>query len=258
MSPPEGLTCKSNMVSVPVDPHIKLEKGECSADKNIPYREAVGSLMHLAIVSRPDIMFAVSLVSRFLNCYNESHWNAVKKIFKYLKETKNYGLCYLSSTNHEILGYCDADYANDVDTRRSIRGYVFIKNGAAVTWSSQRQQTVALSTTEAEFMAACAATKEAIWIKQLLSDIGEYKQQTLCLNLDNQSAISVIRNANFHKRCKHIDIKYHFVKEKYYDKVIDLKYVCSSNQYADIFTKALSRDKFRLLREKIGLVTLNT
>ncbi|KAI8436415.1 hypothetical protein MSG28_010011 [Choristoneura fumiferana] len=241
-------------VSVPVDPHVKLQKGEGEPEKNIPYREAVGSLMHLATVSRPEIMFAVSLVSRFLTCYNKSHWNAILKIFKYLIETKEYGLYYSQSSQPaEVTGYSDADYANDLDTRRSVTGYVFIKNGAAVTWSSQRQQTVALSTTEAEFMAACAATKEAMWIRQLLCDIGDYKQDTMCLHLDNQSAISVIKNVNFHKRCKHIDIKYHFVKEKFHQKIIDLKAVSSENQFADIFTKALSKDKFQFLRSKLGM-----
>ncbi|XP_072934839.1 uncharacterized protein [Epargyreus clarus] len=146
-----------------VHPHVKLEKGNGEPEKNIPYREAVGSLMHLDIVSRPDIMFAVNLVSRYLNWFNQTHWNAVKKIFKYLNDTKGYGLCYTHTPlTTEIIGYSDADFANDLDTRRSVTGYVFIKNGAAVTWSSQRQQTVVLSTTEAEFMAACAATKEAI------------------------------------------------------------------------------------------------
>lgn len=249
----------ANINSVPAEPHVKLQKVDGEPEKNIPYREAVGSLMHLAIVSRPDIMFAVSLVSRFLNCYSQNHWNAVKRIFKYLKDSKDHGLCYShSSQPSEVTGYSDADYANDPDTRRSVTGYVFLKNGAAVTWSSQRQQTVALSTTEAEFMAACAATKEAIWIKQLLSDIGEYRQDTMCLHLDNQSAISVIKNVNFHKRCKHIEIKYHFIKEKYYQKTIDLKFVGSSYQYADILTKPLSKDRFQFLRTKLGMCSYSS
>lgn len=201
----EHLLNKFNMTdanpnSVPADPHVKLEKCEAPPEKNILYREAVGSLMHTAIVSRPDIMYAVSLVSRFLNNYNNDHWNAVKKIFKYLNATKNFGLCYKQTEKNELIGYSDADYANDVETRRSVTGYVFILNGAAVTWCSQRQQSVALSTTEAEFMAACAATKEAMWLKQLLSDVGEFKQNSVCINIDNQSTISVIKNTDFHKR----------------------------------------------------------
>lgn len=113
---------------------------------------------------------------------------------------------------------------------------MFIKNGAAITWATQRQQSVALSTTEAEFMAACSATKEAIWLKRLLMDIGEFKQDSVCLNIDNQSAICLIKNVDYHKRCKHIDIKYNFVKDKYVEKQIDLNYVCTKEQYADVFT----------------------
>ncbi|KPJ19636.1 Retrovirus-related Pol polyprotein from transposon TNT 1-94 [Papilio machaon] len=249
----------ANPNSIPSDPHIKLQKGDAVPARNLPYREAVGSLIHLATVSRPDIAYAVSVVSQFLHNYNESHWNAVKKIFKYLKGTIEFGLCYQSKPQStELIGYSDADYANDIETRRSMTGYVFIKNGAAVTWSSQRQQSVALSTTEAEFMAACAATKEIMWLKQLLCDIGQYKQVSVCLNIDNQSAINVIKNSEFHKRCKHIDIKYNFIKEKYQQNVISLNYVNSVEQFADIFTKSLPRERFKLLRSNIGMLSLNT
>ncbi|GBP67396.1 Retrovirus-related Pol polyprotein from transposon TNT 1-94 [Eumeta japonica] len=157
MTPPEGLDCKPNMVcklikslyglkqapSIPADPHVKLQKADDKPKKDHPYQEAVGSLIHAAIVSKPDIMFAVSQ-----------------------------GLNYMSeSESTDLIGYSDADFANDIETRRSITGYVFLKSGAAVTWSTQRQQTVTLSTTESEFMAVCAATKEAIWLRQLLCDI---------------------------------------------------------------------------------------
>lgn len=253
-----NMSC-ANPNSIPADPHVKLQKTEAVPVKNLPYREAVGSLIHLATVSRPDIMYAVSMVSQFLHCYNDSHWNAVKKILKYLAGTIEFGLCYQSKPQTtDLIGYSDADYANDLTSRRSMTGYVFMKNGAAVTWSSQRQQSVALSTTEAEFMAACAATKETIWLKQLLCDVGEYKQSSVCLNIDNQSAINVIKNSEFHKRCKHIDIKYNFVKEKYYEKIISLKYVNTDHQFADMFTKALCRDRFKLLRSNIGMLNLNT
>lgn len=253
----ERLLCRFNMQNancnnVPVDPHTTLEKATEAPDKTIPYREAVGSLMHLAVVSRPDIMYGVSLVSRYLNCYDQTHWNVVKKILRYLKGTKDYGLCYTPSKSN-LVGYSDADYAKDTSTRRSLTGYVFMKNGAAVTWATQRQQSVALSTTEAEFMAACSATKEAIWLKGLLMDINEFNQNSICLNIDNQSAICLIKNVDYHKRCKHIDIRYNFIKEKYSEKQIDLKYVNTKEQYADIFTKALPKEQFQYLRNKIGV-----
>lgn len=249
--------CHAKNNNIPVDPHTILEQSSTVPDKTIQYREAVGSLMHLAIVSRPDIMFGVSLVSRYLNCYDHTHWNVVKKIMKYLKETKNYGLQYTASQSNELQAYSDADYAKDICTRKSMTGYVFIKNGAAVTWATQRQQSVALSTTEAEFMAACSATKEAIWLKTLLRDIGAFSQGSVCLNIDNQSAICLIKNVDYHKRCKHIDVKYNFIKEKFMEKQIDVNYVCTKEQYADLFTKALPRVRFQFLRNKIGVIKLN-
>lgn len=257
----EKIICKFNMSnangnSIPVDVNTKLEKNKAELNKKIPYREAVGSLMHLAIVSRPDIMYGVSLVSRYLDSYDDSHWKAVKRIIKYLKETKDHGLYFTHKQPNIVESYSDADYANDTETRRSMTGYVFIKNGAAITWASQRQQSIALSTTEAEFMAACSATKEAIWLKQLLLDIDEYNQLSLSLNIDNQSAISVIKNENYHKRCKHIDIKYKFVKEKYEEKLIDLKYINTNEQCADILTKPLCKTKFQYLRTKLGICKL--
>lgn len=254
----EKLLAKFNMsnangCSIPIDPHTSLIKKKVVPEEKIPYREAVGSLMHLAIVSRPDIMYGVSLISRYLDCYDNTHWAVVKKILKYLKETKEFGIHYSSTSNNIVEGYSDSDYASDTETRRSTSGYVFIKNGAAVTWASQRQQSIALSTTEAEFMAACSATKEALWIKRLLLDISAYNQDAICLNVDNQSAISVIKNVDFHKRCKHIDVKYKFVKEKFQENEIDLNYLCTNEQCADIFTKPLPRVRFQYLRDKIGV-----
>ncbi|KAL0811975.1 hypothetical protein ABMA28_009373 [Loxostege sticticalis] len=161
--------CDANPISIPADPHVTLEKSsEPETDKAVPFREAVGSLMYVAVVTRPDVMYALCTASRFLNSFNQTHWNAVKRVFKYLKETKRFGLCYRSNENSTIEGFSDADYANDPVTRRSTTGYVFMRNGGAVTWCSQRQPTVALSTTEAEFIAACCATKEALWIRQLM------------------------------------------------------------------------------------------
>ncbi|GBP23670.1 Retrovirus-related Pol polyprotein from transposon TNT 1-94 [Eumeta japonica] len=175
MNPPEGIesppnfVCKLNRslygLKQAPRPHTKLEKKNIVSEVKIPYKEAVGSLMHLAIVSRPDIMFGVSLVSRYLNCYDSTHWAVVKKILKYLKETKEMGILYSKVKNNTVEGYSDSDYAADSDTRRSTTGYVFTKNAAAITWATQRQQSIALSTTEAEFMAACSAAKEALWIK---------------------------------------------------------------------------------------------
>lgn len=241
--------------TIPADPHVYLTK--CTNDKeenDFPYREAVGSLMFLAIVSRPDIMYAVGNVSRYLIKHNVEHWNAVKKIIKYVSNTRDFGICYKRNKDTSgLVGFSDADFAGDVNTRRSTTGYVFKYNGSPITWCSQRQQTVSLSTTEAEYIAASAATKEAIWLRYLLKDIIEEVGEPTVLSVDNQSAIRLIRNPEFHKRTKHIDIRYHFVREKYVNGEIKLEYVPSEEQLADIFTKPLARDRFETIRYKIGV-----
>lgn len=144
------------------------------------------------------------------------HWHAVKNIFRYLRNTANMGILYNGSTDSTYLeGYADADYAGDLETRRSTSGYIFTMMNGAVTWESLQQKTVSLSTTEAEYIATCESVKEALWIKQLLKDIEYPCADPIVINLDNQSAIKLIKNPEFHKRSKHIDIRYHFVREKY-------------------------------------------
>lgn len=157
-------------VFIPADPHAILGpvKENESEIPNVPYRDAVGSLMFLAIVSRPDIAFAVNVLSRFLNKHDQSHWNTAKRVFKYLIGTAELGIMYKSDGNDFILeGYSDADFTGDVETRRSTTGYMFILANGLVTWASQRQKSVTLNTTEAEYVAAAAAAKEAIWLGSL-------------------------------------------------------------------------------------------
>lgn len=188
---------EANSVKTPIDSHTFLENPITYENCNAPYREAVGSLVFLSTVSRPDIAFAVSVVS--LNNYNNTHWNAVKRIFRYIKGTKNLGIFFSNKNNSELTGYSDADYAGDQETRRSTSGYVFTLNGGCVTWSPKRQTSVSLSTTEAEFIAASEATKEAIWLRKLLLDIGHQCVGSTILYVDNQSAIKLSRNPEFHQ-----------------------------------------------------------
>lgn len=165
-------------------------------------------------------------------------------MLRYLKETRDFGILYSKDyENTTLIGYSDADYANDRETRRSTTGYVFLICGGPVTWACQRQKSVSLSTTEAEYVAASNATREAVWLRQLLLEVGkEVNATTLCV--DNQSAIKLIKNPVFHKKSKHIDVSYHFVREKYEDNVINVKYVHTTEQLADIYTKALPKATF--------------
>lgn len=239
--------------SVPADPSTVLSKQSIPINEKVPYREAIGSLIFLAITTRPDIMFAVSLVSRFQENPGQSHWNAVKRIFKYLKQTQDLGITYSSDPNDfNLIGFSDSDYAGDVDCRKSTSGYIFKIAGGAVSWASRLQSTVSTSTTEAEYVAASAAVKEAIWLKQLLCDINMFqsvcKSESVPLFIDNQSAIKLIKNPVLHKRTKHIDICFHFVREKYENKEISVSYVATENQLADIFTKPLPKQRFEKCR----------
>ena len=243
---------------VPADPHVTLlpaDEGD-TKECNVPYRESVGSLTFLAMVSRPDIAFAVNALSRFLANHDLNHWRAVKRVFAYLSKTTQLGLMYRRSENEcDLVGFCDADFASVIETRRSTSGYVFCMAGGPVTWSSQRQRLVTLSTTESEYAAAATAAKEAIWIRKLLSDI-EYRCETgTLLYVDNQSAIKLAKNPEFHKRTKHIDIRYHYLREKYQSGEINIQYVPSEVQKADILTKPLARDRFTSLRDSLGLVS---
>jgi len=180
-------------------------------------------------------------------------------VFRYLKGTIDMGILYDGSVKNACLqGYSDADYAGDLDTRRSTSGYLFLLANGAVTWGSSRQRTVSLSTTEAEYIAACESVKEGIWLTQLMNDIGYERLDPLTINIDNQSAIKLIKNPEFHKRSKHIDIRYHFIREKFMSGLINVEYVASKDQIADILTKILSKELFRNLRTRMGICEKGT
>ena len=246
------------VLKVPADPNEKLVKpvdGTVS-DPKIPFRELVGSLMFAACVSRPDIAYAVNMISKYLSCYSNEHWLAAKRILRYVKETVDYGILYDGSNELPLTGYSDSDFAGDRDDRRSTTGYVYVLAGGAVSWTSQRQRIVALSTTEAEYIAASQATKEAIWLRRLLFDLGFDSDGPTELSVDNQGAIKLTKNDEFHKRTKHIDVRYHFVREKVANEDISISYVPSKENLADIFTKALPRDYFASLRTKLNVVNI--
>lgn len=250
----------ANAVAVPADPEVRLEKTrDCDTLIRFPFREAVGSLLFLATVSRPDISFATSAVSKYLNNFNESHCKAVKRIFKYLNGTRCYGLMYESEKNGlGFFSYSDSDYAGDTDTRRSTSGFVCMLAGGPITWSSQCQKMVTLSTTEAEYVAASVTVKDIIWIRKMLKDIGHQCCAATKLYIDNQSAIKLVKNPEYHKRTKHIDIRFHFIREKYDSGEICVLYVPSENQVADIFTKPLGKDRFIRLRTLLNIQLINT
>lgn len=245
-----------NTVTTPSDVTQNLGDFEADGEVDFPYRETVGSLMYLAVGTRPDISFAVGNVSRYMERPSAAHVNAMKRILKYVGGTKDMGICFDHGTDVRFCGYSDADYAGDVETRRSTSGYVFMFGNGVISWGSERQKSVALSTTESEHMAASHAIKELVWLKRLLAELLPIDMETPMFYMDNQSAIRLVKNPEFHKRTKHIEVRYHFIREKYEDG-IDLRYVETSKQLADIMTKPLPKIKHQYFCHELGLVRLN-
>ena len=245
----------SKSVSTPVNPDVKLVPNE-SPDVvcNQPmYQAIVGSLLYLSTKTRPDIAYAVSSVARFCANPTKEHWTAVKRILRYLKGTSNLGLLYREDTPAEITGYSDADWAGDVGDRKSTSGYVFILGGAAISWKSNKQTCVALSTAEAEYVALSAAAQEAMWLQQLASDLLNKNIRETTILEDNQSAICLAKNQQVHGRTKHIDIKYHFIHDLVEAGRIKLTYCASEDMVADMFTKGLHIKQFEKLRLQAGI-----
>lgn len=242
----------------PVDVSLKLIKAteECDTIDSDLYQSAVGSLLYLSSWSRPDITFAVSNVARFCARPTQQHWIAVKRIMRYLQGTKAYGLLYSSDTE-SCFGYSDADWAGDVNDRKSTSGYLFKLGGAAITWRSKKQTCVALSTAEAEYAALTSAAQEATWLRQLSKDLLDESSKPTIIYEDNQSAISIANNPQFHGRMKHIEIKYHFIREKILTDTIQLIYCPTTDMVADMLTKGLSHDKFSKLRDLAGITDIS-
>ena len=165
-----------------------------------------------------------------------------------------FGIVYEgASENFDLTGYTDSDYAGDVDTRRSTSGFVFFLCDGAVTWCCQRQKIVTLSTAEAQYVAAALAARKAVWLRQVLKDLAREKNDATCLFINNQSAIRILKNPEFHKRTKHIDVKFHFVRDLVGNNTLVAKFVSSDEQCADVFTKAFPRSRYAFLREFLGM-----
>jgi len=181
-------------------------------------------------------------VAKFSEKPTREHWTAVKRIFRYLKGTVNYGLQYSSDANEECVGFCDADWAGDTNDRKSTSAYTFQTNGASVSWRSKKQPCVALLMAEAKYVALSTAVQEALWMKQLLVDLNFNTETLMTIYGDNQAAISMSQNPQFHGRRKHIDIKCHFVRDQVDKGTINIVYCSTSNMLADLFTKGSQRD----------------
>jgi len=252
-------------------PAVKIiEEDSKKLTTNEIYMEVVGSLIYLTTCTRPDIAYAVSKVSEHLKDPTEKDWIAVKRILRYLKGTQDVGLVFGGKeARKDLEGWADANWAGDVKSRLSRSGLVnklhfrlklivymeqieFKIAAGAISWSSKKQANVALSTAEAEYVSGCLGTQEAIWLRRFIGGLGE-TLNTPILNMDNQGAIALGKNPVHHSRTKHIDIKYHFIREKVLNKEINLKYCPTQDMIADTLTKALAKPAFEKFTRMMGL-----
>lgn len=251
----EMLDCKP--VGTPSDTHSKLSVKDVTPENSlvgqIPYQEAVGSLLYLAQGTRPDIAFAVNNVSRFNNSHTQIHWTAVKRIFRYIKGTINFKLCFSRDGSGNMDCYSDSDWASDPDKRRSCTGHLIRMSNGAITWASKRQSTVALSSTEAEYMAISSALCDVIWVKQMGDELDSDFQRNIPLYCDNQSTLKLATSDAFRPRTKHIDIRYHHIREKVHSGLLNLKFVGTEENIADALTKAVTKEKHEYCAKGMGL-----
>ena len=242
-----------NPVANPMLPGEKLDmnkEGE-RVDATL-YKQMIGSLMYIT-TTRPDLQFSVSLLSRFMASPTKLHAQAVKKVLRYLKGTADFGIWYDGQGTGELLVYTDSDFAGDIDSRKSTSGYVFLLDNAAVAWCSKKQPIVTLSTTEAEYVAASTCACQAIWFKRVMKELGYEADGSTVILCDNTSTIKLSKNPVFHGRCKHIGVRFHFLRDLVNEGEVSLEHCETEEQVADIFTKPLRREVFEKMRIKLGI-----
>lgn len=239
----------------PLASGVKLEKcNDPSKYTKQPYRELIGCLTYVTVMSRPDLCAAVNYFSAFQTCASDDHWNHAKRILRYIKGTLDLKLVYRRNDKCDTIdGFADSDWASNICDRKSTSGYVFRVYQANVSWSTQKQKTVALSSAEAEYVSLGVAVKEALWLRMLLKDFNVDVSEPVTIREDNQACISIAEEDKPTKRLKHVDVRFHFVREEIQRRTIQLEYVASEDQLADIMTKGLPRPQYEKLRSLLGL-----
>jgi hypothetical protein len=237
-------------VATPMVPGLRLDiaMGPSSIEekeemKHIPYMNAIGALNYVAIATRPDISYAVGRLARYSSNPGLVHWTAVKHLLRYLKGTIDLKLTYAPEpANQGLEVWADADHGGDPDNGRSTSGYIVKLGSGAISWASKLQTVVALSTTKAEYIAAVSAGAEAIWMRQLLEEIGSGTDGPTKLSMDNQSVLSVVKNPEHHGRMKHLDLQYFWLCNKVASGKLQVKYLPTRDMTPDVLTKALPRE----------------
>jgi hypothetical protein len=256
----------SNPVKTPFECTTPLSQAHCASspediaymqDKN--YRSVVGSIMYLAMGTRPDLAYALQQLSQFLHNPGPAHWRAAKRVLRYLKGTPSLGITFGgrdSTSNPFISAYVDANYAMCLDTRRCVSGFIILFFGNLISWMSKKQSIVTLSTTEAEFVALALCIQECLYIRQLAAELHHTSDQPIPVHEDNQSTIRIAQNAEHHGRSKHIDVRFMFVRDLVENKEFILHYCPTKDQLADFFTKAHPEPAFRKFCASLRLLSL--
>jgi hypothetical protein len=253
----------ANRVSTPMDPNVNLyveegkdERREEDEDSPSSYATKIGSLLYAVHSTRPDILYAVVTLAQFTKNPFAIHHTAVKRVFRYLIKTMEHGLTYEKRNQKrpiEIAYYTDSDWASNAH-RKSISGYVFTLGSGAIAWSSKKQSTTALSSAEAEYVASTHATKQLLWQRSLMIKLHLPQPDPQVLQGDNQASIAITHNPEFHSRTKHIDIALHFMRDHVKSRTMDIRYVPTRENLADIMTKPLARPTHEVLTHAIGLL----
>ena len=248
--------CKPSLTPLSSSEKLSLAEGKLlSQEDSTKYRSLVGALQYLTL-TRPDLSFVVNKVCQFLHAPTGVHLTAAKRIVRYVKHTLNIGLNFSKSSSTLVSAFSDSDWAGCLDDRRSTGGFAVFFGPNLISWCECQQATVSRSSTEAEYKALANATAEIIWVQSMLKELGVKSKQAPCLWCDNLGATYLSANPVFHARTKHIEIDFHFVRERVARKQLDIRFIHSRDQVADGFTKALPMRSFEEFKHNLNLMKL--
>ena len=245
----------ASFVRTHMSPNVKLTVDLLgkSVDPSL-YRSMIGSLLYLT-ASRPDISYSIGVCARYQANPKESHMTTLKRIIKYVKTTAEFGVWYNKDTSDVLARNSDADWAGNADDRKSTLEGCFYVGNNLVSWVSKKQNSISLSTVEAEYIAVGSCCTQLLWMRKLLHDYG-ICQKHLIIYCDNTSAINISKNLIQHSRTKHIEIQHHFIRELVEDGTLTLEFIHTDDQKADLFTKPLNSKRFEFLCQNIGVISM--